>query len=128
MGQGGAIATVFIMFIAIIALGASYFYIATRPAAQKTVFCREDDGSLELSFVINDDDRSVLMAGQPVNPNHVKIFNKSAFEISWQSESGSQTQMFMDRIAGKLEVETRSNSLSDWRKVKLNCNHQAARF
>lgn len=126
MGQGGAIAVVFMLFIAIIAMGSGYFYYSTLPPEQKTVFCRDDVS--ELSFVINDKTRSVIMAGEKVNPAHIKIFNDSAFEISWQSKNGLQTQMFMDRIAGKLEVETRENSLDDWKKIKLTCQHQAARF
>lgn len=126
MGQGGTIAVVFTLFVTIIGVGAGYFYYSTLPPEQKSVFCRDDD--LELSFLINDKTQAIIMAGEKVNPSHIKIFNASAFEISWQSKSGTQTQMFMDRIAGKLEVETREDTLDDWKKIKLTCQHQAARF
>ncbi len=126
MGQGGAILMVFMLFFAIIGTGAAYIYMTTRPADQKSVICRDE--GLELSFVINDKTKSILMAGEEVNPEHIKIFNQSAFEISWKNKTGAETQMFMDRIAGKLEVDTRQDTIDDWKKTKLNCQHQAARF
>ena len=128
MGQGGAILIVFMLFISIIAAGVGYFYYATLPPTEKTVFCKDNKSEFSISFVINDAKQSIIMSGENVNPEHIKFFNESAFEINWKSRSGTHTQMFMDRISGNLEVETRSDPNDDWEKIKLSCNHQIARF
>lgn len=126
MGQGTAMLFVFSLFIGMIAVTAGYLYFSSLPPEDKTVFCNEDD--FELSFVINDKKKTITMAGEPVKPSHLKIFNESAIEISWRSKTGRYTQMFMDRIAGKLEVQTKNRPADDWNRVKLNCQNRLARF
>lgn len=125
MGQGSALLLFFFMILVIAATGFGYFYYQLQPLDKKTVFCKDDQ--TEISFIINDKEKSAVMAGEPVNPEHIKIFNESAIEISWKSKS-SQTQMFLDRIAGKLEVNTRETEFDEWTKIKLSCHHRAARF
>lgn len=128
MGQGGAMLAVFIVFLSIIFVAGSYMYYSSLPPEERTVFCKDNQSEFSISFVINDNKKSILMSGERVNQKHVKIFNESAFEIRWQSKNGTQTQMFMDRIAGNLDVETRSGPRDDWDKIKLVCNRQVARF
>ena len=60
------------------------------------------------------------MNGERVANDSIKIFNETAISARWK-HGGSATRFFLDRIAGRLEVETTEDFL-EWEKNEFQCN------
>ncbi len=115
----------FVMILAIIVTGVgSFIYFQYKGPERKTIICKNE--KLELSFVIHDQDKAFVIAGEQVNPKNVSIFNESTIAASWTHNTAA-TKIFLDRITGKLELETKTGN-RDWEKNILECQYKAARF
>lgn len=116
---------VFMFVILVVAIGGfTVFYTQMQPPAEKTVTCKNEWSSI--SFLINDADQTLLMNGERVAPESIKIFNETAISARWK-HSNAATRIFLDRIAGRLEVETTEDFL-EWEKNEFQCNFSQKRF
>ncbi len=120
---GGIIAFITVM-LTIICGGFAYFYIQFLPSPKKAIKCTNEWSTI--SFMVNEEKRTVVMAGEMLDPNSISIFNETAIAATWKHKNGA-TKIFLDRIAGALEVETTEGG-SEWEKNKFSCSHSSVRF
>lgn len=124
MGNNSGL-VVFMFVILVVAVGGfTIFYTQMKPPAEKTVTCKNEWSSI--SFLINDEEPYLLMNGERVANESIKIFNETAISARWK-HGGSATKFFLDRIAGRLEVETTEDFL-EWEKNEFKCNFSQKRF
>ncbi len=117
---------IFLIFMITVILGGFlYFSILISGEKQTAVKCK-GDGDITISFLIDDEKSSVIMAGKEIEPSTINIFNKTAIAAAWKNKNIG-TKIFLDRIAGFLEIET-SNNLTDWEKQRLECFSVIIRF
>ncbi len=105
--------------------GFIYFYMSVSQTRETAIKCT-GDGGITISFLIDDENSVVLMAGQKISPNTISILNKTAVAAAWKKKNIG-TKIFLDRIAGYLEVET-TNDFVVWEKERLECFNVAIRF
>ena len=116
---------VFMFIILVVAVGGfTVFYTQMQQPVEKTVTCKNEWSAI--SFLINDEEPFILMNGERVAPESIKIFNETAISARWK-HSGSATRIFLDRIAGSLVVETTEDFL-EWEKNEFKCNFSQKRF
>lgn len=120
---GGIIAFITVI-LAIICGGFAYFYIQFLPSPKKAVKCTNEWSTI--SFMVNEENKTVVMAGEMLDPNSISIFNETAIAASWKHKNGA-TKIFLDRIAGGLEVETTKDNI-EWEKNKFDCSQSSVRF
>lgn len=116
----------FMVLMTITIISAFYFLIFDQNASlpRRAIVC-ENDGPT-ISFLINEKTQEVIMLGEKINPSSITIFNQAAISAKWSHKKGD-TKIFLDRIAGKLEVEnTANNGLID--KQKFKCMNTTIRF
>lgn len=127
MGQNTFI-IVFFTFAISIVLGGFLFissqFIPKAVIAQKAIKCANPESTI--SFLIDDESRTILMAGELLSPKTITIFNKTAISAQWV-HNNETTKMFLDRIAGRLKVET-SGNVGREQVDKFDCNAVAVRF
>lgn len=78
--------------------------------------------------MINEETGALTMAGQIVDPKTISIMNDTAISAEWKHKDGAQTKIFLDRIAGELEVQTKPDPFSEVEKEKFKCQHSNVRF
>lgn len=118
-------AMVFVAVSLIIAVAAfGLFYMQFLPDKRSAIKCENDWSTI--SFLIDEEQRSIVMAGEPVSANNVKIFNETAISAGWKHASG-ETKIFLDRISGRLEVQTRNRTI-EWDKNEFECTQSQIRF
>lgn len=124
MGNSNAL-VMFLLLVIVVAIGGfALFYTQFQPSAQKTATCKNEWSTI--SFLINEEDNTLLMNGENVAPDRIKIFNDTAISAQWKHD-GSATKFFLDRIAGRLEVQTTDDFL-EWDKNEFECNVSQKRF
>ena len=110
--------------ITIICSGFVYFYMKFTPNMKNAILCSNEDSTI--SFLVNDDDKSVVMAGKLVDSQTINIFNETAIAMSWTNNKEG-TKIFLDRIAGLLEIETTPDSI-EWEKEEFECRRVSIRL
>lgn len=97
-----------------------------EPPAKRAIECRNEWSVI--SFLIDEDNETVMMAGEFLDPSSIKTFNETAISAQWTHDSGNgETKVFLDRIAGHLEVETKEKGL-DWEKNEFECRNTRVKF
>ncbi len=124
MGNSNALIVFLLMVIFIAVGGFALFYTQFQPSPQKTATCKNEWSTI--SFLIDEEKNMLLMNGERVAPERIKIFNDTAISAQWKHE-GSATKFFLDRIAGRLEVQTTEDFL-EWEKNEFECNVSQKRF
>ncbi len=104
--------------------GFAFFYLKFLPNPRTAIRCQNDWSTI--SFLIDEEQRSIIMAGEAIDPKSVKIFNETAITARWKHRSG-ETKVFLDRISGRLEVQTRERAI-EWNKNEFECVHSNIRF
>ena len=124
MGNNGGL-VIFLFMVLVIAIGGfALFYTQFQPPVEKTVTCKNEWSTI--SFLINDEENILLMNGERVAPESIKISNSTAISAQWRHD-GSATRFFLDRISARLEVETTDDFL-EWEKNEFECNFSQKRF
>ena len=118
----------FVMVGLCVILG-GFVFISTQlmpkhETAEKAIKCTNPEAAI--SFLIDDDSRTIIMAGELLPPKTITIFNKTAISAKW-SHNNETTKMFLDRIAGRLQVEI-SDRLGNNHTDKFDCNVVSVRF
>tara|TARA_R110001592_G_scaffold20926_25_gene84911 strand:- start:42306 stop:42680 length:375 start_codon:yes stop_codon:yes gene_type:complete len=124
MGNNGGLVVFLFMIIVVVVGGFALFFTQFQPPKEKTVTCKNEWSTI--SFLINEEENILIMNGELVAPESIKIFNSTAISAQWK-HAGATTKFFLDRIAGALEVETTEDSL-EWDKNKFECNFSQKRF
>jgi len=124
MRNGSGVIIFFFIMVSIIAGGFLYFSSQFKAPTEKTVTCKNDWSTI--SFVINEQDKTIIMNGELVSSDRIKAFNSSAISAQWR-HGGSATRFYLDRISGNLEVETTKDML-EWDKNILECSASQKRF
>ena len=122
--NSAAVILFFTVLLAMMFAGFMYFFSPSESAFKKAVKCTNE--WYTISFLINDVERSVLMGGEPVDPQSITIFNETAIAANWGHKQ-EKNKIFMDRIAGNLEVETKVEG-QDWKKNEFECSIASLRF
>lgn len=127
MGNTTFIITFVLVGLSIILGG--FVFISTQlmpkyDTAQKAIKCTNPEATI--SFLIDDENRTVIMAGELLPPKTITIFNKTAISAKWL-HSNEQTKIFLDRIAGRLLVEI-SDKLANEHTEKFDCSAVSVRF
>ena len=110
--------------LTIICSGFVYFFIQFMPDRVNAVQCQNEASTI--SILINDSDNSLIMAGKAMDDDMITIFNDTAIAMNWTNEKEG-TKVFLDRIAGLLEIET-TTDLITWDKEEFNCRQVSIRF
>lgn len=118
----------FVMVGLCVILG-GFIFISTqlmpRPEVrQKAIKCTNPESTI--SFLIDDESRTVIMAGEMLPPKTIMIFNKTAISAKWL-HNNETTKMFLDRIAGRLLVEI-SDKIGNNHIEKFECYAVSVRF
>lgn len=111
----------FLLFMIITILGAflafGYFFIFQNNIIPKKAISCTNDGPT-ISFLIDEEERELIMMGEKIEPENVKIFNEAVISAQWELKDG-YTKIFIDRISGELEVETkRKQGVAEKQKFK----------
>ncbi len=117
---------VFLVIILSVIIGGFYYFSKLVSQPKETAIKCNGEDDITISFLIDDKNLSVIMAGKKILPNTINIFNKTAIEAAWK-KNNIGTKIFLDRIAGYLEVETTSDFVK-WDKERLECSNVAIRF
>ncbi|GEM_PF-6531959 len=108
----------------VICSGFVYFYIQFLPDPQRAVKCT--GGDISINFIINDKERSIVMDGDVLPLDVVSVFDKAIISAKWLHDD-KVTKMYLDRISGDLEINTKKAGLP-WEKEILKCSNAAGRF
>lgn len=127
MGNAVFVITSFLFGLAIIIGG--FFFISAQltpeyKSVTKAIKCVSPKSTI--SFLVDDEAQSVIMAGEAIPPKTIVIFNETAISAKWLHNK-EITKVFLDRIAGRLEVEV-SDSLGKSEVDKFDCSAVAVRF
>ncbi|MGH1455905.1 MAG: hypothetical protein ACRBDI_03905 [Alphaproteobacteria bacterium] len=115
----------FMVVLTFTAITVGYFYIFQIQVAPKRAIVCKNDGPT-ISFLINERSQKVIMLGEELSPDSIKIFNETAISAQWRHSDGF-TKIFLDRISGELDVETSSEG-GEWDKQKFECVSTTLRF
>ncbi len=116
----------FIVMLAVTTIAGFYMVMFSQNSNvnKRAIVCRNDGPTI--SFLINEKTQEIIMLGEVIDPSSINIFNKAAISAAW-SHKGADTKIFLDRIAGQLEVETsKANGKID--KQKFECSNTNIRF
>ncbi|MGH1378763.1 MAG: hypothetical protein ACRBB3_08065 [Alphaproteobacteria bacterium] len=121
------VVTSLIFGLAIIVGG--FFFISAqltpeRKEVKKAIKCVSPKSTI--SFLIDDETRSVIMAGEAIPEKTITIFNDTAISAKWMYDK-EITKVFLDRIAGRLEVEV-SSSYGKNEVSNFDCSAVGVRF
>lgn len=116
------------MMVVIVAGGFTIFYWQFLPPEKTAISCshKEEEYQTTISLLIDRKSGSVMMSGEVINPEHIKINNETAISAEWEHNKG-RTKIFLDRIAGKLDVEVSQDSVH-WQKTEFTCNSSRLKF
>ncbi len=117
---------VLMVIIMIILGGLTYLYLQLSPKAATKVAVRCQNENGVISFLINEEEKTLTMEGQPVDAKNIKLFNETAVSAEWLRADGG-TRIFLDRIAGRLELDAKSDD-SDWETEEFSCSRSGIRF
>ncbi len=115
----------FMVMLTFSAIMLGYFYIFQAHAGPKRAIVCKNDGP-NITFLINEKKRDIIMLGEKISAESIKIFNETAISAQWRHNDGF-TKIFLDRISGELEVETSSEG-GQWDKQKFECANTAIKF
>lgn len=125
-----------VIFIFIIALvgGFSVFYtfatqqapISLRMPEGKAVSCSNEWSNISFLIKEHDGEKSLIMNGEAVPAENLKLFNDTAVSGEWITEKLG-TKFFLDRISARLEVET-TEDFNEWEKNVFVCKKAQIRF
>ena len=124
MNNSSSIVIFLTLAITVICGGFVYIYMKVSPDARKAVQCKNDVSSI--SFLIDDEAKSVTMAGKIIDSTNITVINETAVAMDWTNKTNG-TKVFLDRIAGSLEIET-TNDLVNWDKEEMKCHQVSIRF
>ncbi|PCK00618.1 MAG: hypothetical protein COA45_02255 [Zetaproteobacteria bacterium] len=91
---------------------------------KKAIKCTNPESTI--SFLIDDENRTVIMAGEIIPDNTITIFNKTAVSAIWLLNN-EKTKIFLDRIAGRLQIDL-SDDFGNKHVEKFDCNAVSVRF
>ncbi len=128
MRNGSAAVLFTTMMAVIVAGGFIMFYRQFLPPEKTAVSCLHKDVeySTTISLLIDKKTGEVMMSGEAINPEHIKINNETAVSAAWSHKAG-RTKMFLDRIAGKLEIEISQDGVH-WDKTEFQCSTSRLKF
>lgn len=109
----------------IMVLFGGVYYSQMSVLAESAVTCKNGDTAM-ISFLINDEAPSVIMAGRALDPKIITVFNKTALAAEWSRRSET-TKIFLDRIAGHLVVKTTTDRVL-WDENDFDCQRTNIRF
>ncbi len=127
MGNTTFIITFVMVGLSVILCG--FIFISTQlmpkpVVTEKAIKCANPESTI--SFLIDGESRTVIMAGELLPPKTIVIFNKTAISAKWVHNSET-TKMFLDRIAGRLLVEI-SDRIGNNHTEKFDCHAVSVRF
>lgn len=116
----------FLVLMALATIAGFYFlnFSHNMNINKRAIVCK-NDGPI-ISFLINEQTHEIIMLGEAIDPNSIKIFNKAAISAEW-SHKGNDTKIFLDRIAATLDVET-SKANGKLSKQRFDCSNASIRF
>lgn len=91
---------------------------------KKAIKCVNPESAI--SFLIDDESRTVIMAGELLPSKTITIFNQTAISAKWLNNN-ERTRMFLDRISGRLLIEV-SDNVGNEHIEKFECSAVSVRF
>lgn len=130
MGNNGAV--LMVLFFMLVMVGSVFFAFSMQkppPEPMKiTVNCKNENtvDKRVVGILINKDTKSMIVSGEIVKPEHIRIFNETAIEAAWMVKN-IKTNIFLDRIAGRLVIES-SRAGAQLKEDHFSCTASNIKF
>lgn len=128
--NSGTVGMLLVSFVALGGFIAFFIYQLTPPSGppRMMITCVNDnrDDERKVGVLLDTKNKEIILSGEPVPKEYIRLFNDTAIEARW-SVNGLHTTVFIDRIAGHMQIETR---LGDRLPVKnkFSCSQSAQRI
>ncbi|MDH5721980.1 MAG: hypothetical protein OEY94_01490 [Alphaproteobacteria bacterium] len=91
----------------------------------KTIKCMNPH--FDIAMMIEDSDKTFFVGGQQVEPENIEMFNDMAIRAKWLHKDG-YTNIFLDRVNGKVELTEYDFQDIPIKKDELNCVNKRSEF
>jgi len=131
MGNNSAVFMV--LFFMLVMIGSIFFAFWTQepapPPTKVTITCKNEDVTDKrvVGVLVDKEAKSMIISGEVVNPDHIRIFNDTAIEAAWMVKD-MKTNVFLDRIAGRLVIQTSRAGSALLKEDFFNCIAAGIKF
>ncbi len=129
--MNSSMASFLVLSLVVLGLFVAFFIYQITPAPppeKMAVTCTNDnrEDKRTVGILLHTNTKEMVMSGEHVPAKFIRVFNDTAIDARWKVDD-LQTKVFIDRIAGRLEIITQR----DGREPETNtftCHAASQRF